>query len=109
MQSIVDPLVMFYKHQNEMLLKLLKAREDEVIALREERDLLRERTDQLENFADEQEQRANALHDVIDVMIERQTYGNVRRDLIEAFNEVANELDIELELYDVIDLTSDDE
>lgn len=107
MESIVDPMIMFYKKECEALLHILELREQQIEEMREERRRIRLEYEALQVWAEEQEQRANALHDVIDVMVERYTDGNVRRDLIEAFNEVANDLDIELELFEVVDLTED--
>lgn len=107
MESILDPMIEFYQRECNAYEHIVELREQEIAELRAEIARYRSQYDALEEFANEQETRANALHDVIDVMIERQTYGEVRRDLIEAFNEVANDLGIDLELYEVIDLTSD--
>ena len=107
MEGILDPMMTFYKRECDAYEHIVELREQEIAELRAEIARYRIQYDALEEYATEQETRANALHDVIDTMIDRQTHGDVRRDLIDAFNEVANDLGIELELYEVIDLTSD--
>lgn len=84
--------------------------------LAREHAALRRQYDALEDYATEQEMRANALHDVIDGYIERSAT-SVRRDLMAEFEHVArvNNIDLENIIADiptqpeVIDLTSDEE
>lgn len=110
-RAIIDPLVQFYKdclERAEQRIWLLEMQYEEVKA---ERQQLQRQYDTLEEWATSQEFRANALHDVIDGFITRETTASIRRDLLEAFNEVANELDIDMgdvhQPFEEIDLTSD--
>lgn len=89
-------MVTHYKEKYERLEFLIEVLQSNYRALREDYLSLKRSYDQLEEWANDQEQRANALHDVIDTFINRNGVG-VRRDLLEAFNEVANDLEINID------------
>lgn len=113
--ALVDCMVTHYKEKYERMENLLKAVQENYRSLRQDYNSLTNSYQRLETWAEEQEQRANALHDVINSFIDRNG-PVVRRDLLESFNEVADDLDIDLdqildndseEEFDVIDLTND--
>ena len=81
------------------MLSLIKVLEDQIFELRAEYLALGRQYEALEEYADTQERRADALRMVIDEMIDRSGAG-VRRDLMDSFNEVAADLSIDLELSD---------
>lgn len=94
--SLVDPFVTFYRENYERLAdqyNVLKSVYRETCA---ELYQLRNQYERLEEYAQEQEQRANALHDIMDHYINHHGR-NVRRDLLDSFNEVATQLGVELE------------
>jgi len=97
MEALVDCMVTFYKEKYERLENLFEALKVNYKSLRQDNLNLRRQYEELERYAEEQESRANALHDVIDGYINRSGPG-IRRDLMEAFNEVANNLDIDIDL-----------
>lgn len=90
---------------NAAVEKMDKALE-ELARLKEAHANLITQYDRLEDWAIGQEARADALHDVIANFIERAGPG-VRRDLLAEFNEVADDLDLDID--EVIDLVSDTE
>lgn len=96
-QALVDCMVTFYREQYERLEQHYDVLKRVYRQCRHELYQLRNQYEELENYANEQEERANALHDVIDRFITRNGR-NVRRDLMDSFNEVANELGIELDI-----------
>lgn len=97
-QALVDVMVTFYREQYERLQQHYDVLKRVYRECRHELYQLRTAYERLEDYANEQEQRANALHDVIDLFINRHGR-NVRRDLLDSFNEVAHELDIELDEF----------
>lgn len=103
-QAIVDSMVTFYREHYERIERHYEVLKRVYRQCRQELYQLRSQYEQLEEYANEQEQRANALHDVIDLYINRNGR-NVRRDLLDSFNEVANDLGIELD--DFSDTDSD--
>ena len=115
-QAIVDCMVLHYKEGLENLEERMKKLEADNRVLAREHAALRRQYDALEDYATEQEMRANALHDVIDGYIERSAT-SVRRDLLMEFEHVARVRNIDLENIiadiptqpEVIDLTSDEE
>jgi len=104
--ALIDPMVTYYREQYErmeqwyhVLKRVYRQQQQELYQLRNEYE-------ELENWANDQEERANAMRAVINRMID----GNprdVRRNLLEAFNEVARELQVDLS--DEIDDDSDSE
>ena len=106
-QALVDVMVTHYKEKYERFERLMTALQNNYRVLREDNERLRRAYDVLEDWAIAQEQRANALHSVIDTFIDRNGE-NVRRDLMEAFNEVATDLDVNLDL-DIDLMHSDDD
>ncbi|MCG0276766.1 MAG: hypothetical protein L5655_11565 [Thermosediminibacteraceae bacterium] len=115
-QALVDVMVQHYKDGLEALEKRMIELEAANKLMAREQATLRRQYDALEDYATEQEMRANALHDVIDGYIER-SVSTVRRDLLAEFEHVArvNNIDLENIIGDiptqpeVIDLTSDEE
>lgn len=96
-QALVDCMVTFYREKVERLENLLEVIQANYRSLREDYIHLKANYERLEDWAHEQEQRADALHDVIDSFINR-SGTTVRRDLLDSFNEVANDLDVDLDL-----------
>lgn len=97
MEAILHPVLQFYKDNLESSLDLIEILEDQRTELKDENRRLRQRIEDLEIRVAEAEYRADALRRVLDVMAER-TERTVRRDLLDAFNEVANELDVDLDM-----------
>lgn len=97
--ALVDPMVTFYREQYERLSNQYNVLKRVYRECRHELYNLRTQYEGLEDYANEQETRANALHDVIDTFINRNGR-TVRRDLLDAFNEVATELGIEMEDFE---------
>jgi len=105
--ALVDCMVTHYREKYERLERLMIALQENYRGLREDYHHLKANYERLENWANDQEQRADALHDVIDRYINRSGPG-IRRDLLDAFNEVANELDIDIdEIVNTSDVESD--
>jgi hypothetical protein len=96
MEAICDVMVMFYKDNLERMEKLLNLIEQQSAELKIENVALKRQYETLEEWANTQELRANALADVIDRFIVNSGDG-VQRDLMEAFNEVAEDLDVDLD------------
>ena len=105
-QALVDIMVTHYREKYERLDVLTKILESNYKELRKDYRHLQSAYDRLEEWGNDQEQRANALHDVLDNYIERSGAG-VRSDLLESFHEIARNLDIDLE--ELIELPIDEE
>jgi Lhr-like helicase len=106
MDAITLALVEYYKRDLESAIHRLELEERRAMKLAQEVKLLTRQYHALEDFAQEQEQRADALAQVINGFIENTT-NEVRRDLMDEFNAVARELDIDLDVWDQ-DLESDE-
>lgn len=89
-------MVTHYREKYERLEHLMEILQTNYRSLREDYEHLKNNYARLEDWANDQEQRADALHDVMDRFINRHGAG-VRRDLLDTFNEVATDLDIDLE------------
>jgi len=97
--ALIDPMMTFYREQYERVCREYEVLRRVYRECKHELYNLRNQYERLEEYATEQEERAAALHSVIDHFISRNGR-NVRRDLLDSFNEVANELGIELEELD---------
>lgn len=95
-QALVDCMVTHYREKYERLTHLMEVIQNNYRSLRQDYVHLKNSYARLEDWANDQEQRADALHDVIDRFINRNG-PRVRRDLLESFNEVAADLDIDLD------------
>lgn len=102
--ALVDCMVTHYREKYERLEHLMNALQANYKSLREDYIHLKSNYERLEDWANEQEQRADALHSVVDSFINRSGPG-VRRDLLDSFNEVADELGVDIDEI----LISDDE
>ena len=100
MEAILQPMLLWYKDQLDTSCELLELLGKQRQELTEENRELRQRLDHVHIQLAEAQYRADALHRVLDVMVDRQA-GQVRRDLMDAFNEVADEIGVELEMSDV--------
>ena len=98
MEALVDCFVTFYRENYERLSRQYDVLKSVYRECRQELYQLRNQYERLEEYAEEQEQRANALHSIMDHYINN--HGRtVRRDLLDSFNEVANQLGVELEEF----------
>lgn len=97
--ALLDPMITFYRETLERTKRILKATQIAYKACKKELQELRLSYDRLEEWAESQEQRADALQTVIETFV-NQNGRQVRRDLLDAFNEVATDLGIELGDFD---------
>ena len=114
MDPVLYHMTLFYKAEIEALEAKIVRTETRVAALElenerlnYEKNSLSRQYERLEEYADEQEAKANAIHDVVDEMINRSGEG-VRRDLLDSFNEVARDLGIDLDIWETETLQSDE-
>lgn len=96
-QALVDTMVTFYRETLDRMSTLLENLRQENIKLREEYDYLNNSFVRLELHAAEQEERAEGLYLVVSRYL-RRCGREIRRDLMDEFNDAANDLD-----YDVFD------
>ena len=109
MDAITQCLIEYFKRDLEAAVKRLEAAERENRKLRQDYINLQRSYDGLEEWANDQEARADAMRDIINGFIDNST-NTVRRELLQEFNRVANELDIDLDISDdeeTIDLMED--
>ena len=100
-------LVNYFKKDLEAAIVRLEAAERMNRQLKVEQARMNRQYEELERWAVAQEARADALHEVIHGFIDNSTT-NVRRDLLEEFNRVAEELDVDLDLWDQETLQSEE-
>ena len=96
MEAILQPIVTFYRESLEKVerkYESLRAAYEELLL---ERRHLMQSYERLEDYATEQDARLNALRDVIDRFIDQATV-NTRRDLLDEFNAVAREHNIDFD------------
>lgn len=93
------------ERQNMRLLQTKLELQSSLHAVLEDYYTLERQLERAEDFAAEQEQRANAYRDVMDGFIEMSSEG-VRRDLLDEFNRVAGELDVDMSILNDFDVDS---
>lgn len=105
-QALLDTMVQFYKSEIESANKRIDELQRQFESSQKEVRSLRRAFDRLEIYTNEQELRADVLHDVINRFIDVQDR-HTARSLIEEMNQVAAEHDIDLEVFLNQDTESD--
>jgi alpha-glucuronidase len=91
--ALLDPMVQFYKQEYERVDNWLRVIQKTHRQLLKDFNALRQQYYHLEEYAQEQETRANELRDIMEAYVNRHSTA-VQRDLMEEFNEVANGLGV---------------
>lgn len=112
MDAILDPMIIFYKTQLERAQEFIELLEKQNRELLQERDQLSRSFERLEIYTEHCEARLEYLRDVLNRHVDNAT-NNVRRDLLDEFNQVARDHNIEYNEIELLfpdeELESDDE
>lgn len=96
MESILDPMISFYRSQVQLLERELQIVEEHNKQLKRERNAARRAFDRLEDYVVDCETRLEYLRAVLNLHVDRATR-NVQRDLLDEFNEVARQADVDFD------------
>lgn len=95
-EALTQGLIGVLRDQIQRLESRIDLYEQHVNAYRQERQSLQRAFERVEDYAVHQEQRANALHDLVNHMIDHGSY-NTRSDVEDAVIHVSREHDIDLD------------